>query len=94
MLFRQVQRAYAEADFSNLTCVGVDEMSIRKGHEYLSVFADLVNKRVLFAAEGRDHQVWVDFVAALEAHNGHRHALTQASMDMSAAYHVSAGLKV
>jgi transposase len=86
LLFRQVDRAYAEADFSQVSCVGVDEMSIRKGHEYLSVFADLVKKRVLFATEGKDHTVWERFVQALEAHNGHAHALTQASMDMSAAY--------
>lgn len=86
MLFRQVDAAHAEADFSQVCCVGVDEMSVRKGHEYVSVFADLVRKRVLFATEGKDHQVWVDFVAALEKHNGHRHALTQVSMDMSPAY--------
>lgn len=86
MLFRQVERAYAEADYSQVCCVGVDELSIRKGHEYLSVFADLVDKRVLFAVEGKDHSVWERFVTALEAHNGHRHALTQASMDMSPAY--------
>jgi len=42
MLFRQVDAAHAEADFSNVCCVGVDEMSVRKGHEYVSVFADLV----------------------------------------------------
>jgi transposase len=30
--------------------------------------------------------VWHTFVAALEAHNGHRHAITQVSQDMSAAY--------
>jgi len=81
-----VDAAYAEADFSLVTCVGVDEMSVRKGHEYISVFADLVRKRVLFATAGKDHQVWEDFVAALEKHNGHRHALTQVSMDMSPAY--------
>lgn len=46
--------AYAEADFSNVCCVGVDEMSVRKGHKYISVFADLIRKRVLFAAEDRD----------------------------------------
>ena len=62
------------------------ELSLRKGHEYVSVFADLVKKRVLFATEGRDHQVWVDFVAALGKHNGHRHAITQVSLDMSPAY--------
>src|ERR1035441_10031909 len=32
-LFRQVDTAYAEADFSNVGCVGVDEMSVRTGHE-------------------------------------------------------------
>lgn len=86
MLFWQVDAAYAEADFSNACCVGVDELSVRKGHEYVSVFADLVQKRVLFATEGKDHATWEAFVAALEQHHGHRHALTQVSMDMSPAY--------
>lgn len=86
MLFRQVDAAYAEADFSNVCCVGVDEMSIRKGHDYLSVFADLVKKRVLFATEGKDKETWVKFLETLEKHNGHRHSITQASMDMSRAY--------
>ena len=86
MLFRQVDAAYAEADFSQVCCVGVDEMSVRKGHQYISVFADLVRKRVLFATEGKDKETWLKFVEALEKHHGHRHALTQASMDMSKAY--------
>ena len=86
MLFRQVDAAYAEADFSQTCCVGVDEMSVHKGHEYITVFADLVAKRVLFATEGKDKETWVKFVEALEQHNGHRHAITQASMDMSKAY--------
>ena len=86
MLFRQVDAAYAEAGFSNVCRVAVDEMSVRKGHEYISVFADLVQKRVLFATEGKDHQVWHTFVAALGQHNGHRHAAAQAGQDMSAAY--------
>lgn len=86
MLFRQVDAAYAEADYSSVCCIGVDEMNVRKGQEYLSVFADLVKKRVLFATEGRDRETWVKFVEALEKHNGHRHAVTQVSMDMSPAY--------
>jgi transposase len=86
MLFRQVDAAYAEADFSQVCCVGVDEMSVRKGHEYISVFADLMAKRVIFATDGKDRETWARFVEALEKHNGHRHAITQASMDMSQAY--------
>lgn len=86
MLFRHVDQAYAEADFSRVSCVGVDEMSVSKGHQYISVFADLVARRVLFATEGKDLSTWKSFVEALEKHNGHRHAITQVSMDMSLAY--------
>ena len=61
-------------------------MSVRKGHEYITGFADLAAKRVLFATEGKDRETRVKFVAAREKHNGRRHAITQASRDMSAAY--------
>lgn len=86
VLFRQVDAAYAENDFSQVCCVGVDEMSVRKGQEYISVFADLLKKRVLFATQGHDHETWERFVQALEKHNGHRLAITEVSMDMSAGY--------
>jgi transposase len=45
MLFKHVDGACAQAHFCNVCCVGVDEMSVRKGHEYVSVFADLVISR-------------------------------------------------
>jgi transposase len=86
MLFRQVEAAYAESDFSQVCCVAVDEMSVRKGQEYISVFADLIKKRVLFATEGHDHETWVRFLEAFEKHNGDRRSITQAIMDMSAGY--------
>jgi transposase len=81
-----VEEARAQADFCNVTCVGVDEMSVRKGHHYISVFADLFERKVLFGTPGRDATVWERFVEDLDRHNGHPHALTQVSMDMSRAY--------
>jgi transposase len=86
MLLKHVEKAYAEADFGNVCCVGVDELNARKGHSYVTVFADLVARRVLFATEGKDKETWNRFVEALTEHNGHAHAITQASMDMSVAY--------
>jgi transposase len=86
MIFRQVDAAYAQADFSFVCCLGVDEMCVRKGREYITVFADLIAKRVLFATEGVHAQTWATFVEKLEKHNGHRHAITQVSMDMSRPY--------
>src|SRR6185503_4447790 len=50
LLHKPVDAAYAEVDFSNVSGVGVDEMSVRQGHKDISVFADLIGQRVLFAA--------------------------------------------
>lgn len=86
MIFAHVRAAYQKKDMSETTCVGVDEMSIRKGHEYLTIFADLKTKTVLFATEGKDSSTWERFIAEWEKHEGHRHQLTSVSMDMSKAY--------
>lgn len=81
-----VEEAHAAVDMSDVTCVGVDEMARAKGRRYLTVFADMVKKAVLFATPGKDSETWAEFVKALAAHNGHPHALTHVSMDMSKAY--------
>ena len=86
MLRAHVEAAYEDLDMSNVTQVGLDEMSVHKGHKYLTVFADLVAHRVLFATEGKDHWTLHDFVAALEAHNGHPHGITKMAIDLSPAY--------
>jgi len=86
MLFAHVEKAYAALDLSELVHVGVDEMNCRKGHDYLTVFADLVNKRVVFATEGKDHSTFTRFVEEILKHNGHPKAITAVAMDMSKAY--------
>ena len=86
MLKAHVAAAYPQADWSNVCCVGCDEMSVRKGHRYISVFCDLIGKRVLFAVPGKDKSTWETFAQALEKHNGHPRAITEASIDMSPAY--------
>ena len=86
MIFKHVEGAYAQASFQDIWCVGVDEMSLHKGQNYLSVFADLVQRRVLFATAGRDYQTWEHFARCLEAHQGDPRAITQVSMDMSGPY--------
>ena len=50
------------------------------------MFADLVAKRVLFAAPGKDASVWAAFAAELLRHNGHPKAIRHVAIDMSAAY--------
>lgn len=78
--------ARERADWSEVVWVGADEMNRRKGHNYVTVFADLVEKRVLFGVEGKGAEVWSSFAEELTAHNGHPKAITQVAIDMSPAY--------
>jgi transposase len=86
LLHAHVEAARAQADWSEVVWVGADEMNRRKGHNYVTVFADLAKKRVLFGTEGKDSKVWEAFARELVAHNGHPKAVTQAAIDMSPAY--------
>jgi transposase len=61
-------------------------MNRRKGHNYLTVFCDLIQKRVLFACEGKEAKAWAGFAQALCEHNGDPRSIAQASIDMSPAY--------
>jgi transposase len=85
-LFAHVDAAWAELSWENVVWVGADEMNRKKGHNYLTVFVDLVAKRVLLAVEGKDAGAWERFAEQLFKHNGHPKAITQIAIDMSPAY--------
>src|ERR1035437_7661484 len=48
-----VDAARAKADHSTVTQVGVDETSSRRGQNYVSLFVDLEQRKVLFATRAR-----------------------------------------
>jgi len=88
VLQHYVEKARSEADFSDVTAVGVDETSRSKGHNYISVFMDLQedNRRVLFATEGKDADTLKRFRQDLEAHGGKPEQVQEACLDMSPAF--------
>ena len=81
-----VREARALERFDGVQIVGIDETSLRRGQNYITVVHDLDAKRLLFASEGRDHKTVLDFVADLKAHGGDPAAVRHVCMDMSAAY--------
>lgn len=85
-LFAHVGAAWADLSWENVVWVGADEMNRRKGHNYLTVFADLEARRVLLAVEGKDAGTWQRFAEEMGRHNGHPKAITQVAIDMSPAY--------
>lgn len=81
-----VQAARTKDDMSDVRHVGVDETSVKRGHEYITVVHDLQAKRLLFACPGRDHETLEHFADDLRAHRGDPERVEHACIDMSAAY--------
>jgi transposase len=81
-----VDQARALESLEGVEIVGIDETSLRRGQDYVTVVHDLDDKRLLFATEGREHRTVVDFAADLAAHGGDPSAVSHVCMDMSAAY--------
>jgi transposase len=86
MIAAHVSAARAADDMGRVLCVGVDEMNVRKGHQYLTIFADLEQRRVLFGTDGKDAGVWARFADELKGHRGDSNLILEVSMDMSPAY--------
>jgi len=81
-----VEAARPKVSMAAVRVVGVDEMSRAKGHQYVTVFADMEERKVLFATEGKDAGTWGLFRQDLENHGGQAALLEEVSMDMSKAY--------
>ena len=81
-----VEAARGRADHSAVTSVAVDETAARRGHNYVSLFVDLVHRRVLFVTEGRDADTVEAFAQDLTAHGGKPQAIAEACIDMSPAF--------
>jgi transposase len=81
-----VHAARDQLDYSGVTRVGMDETSAAKGQDYISIFADLEARRVVFATEGRSAETVARFAADLAEHGGDPEKVTDTSSDMSTAF--------
>jgi len=86
ILEKYIDTTLEENDYSELTAIGVDETSSRKGHNYISLFVDLNKKKTIFIAEGKDSGTLKQFKDDLEAHNGSPEKIKNVSCDMSPAF--------
>ena len=81
-----VDEAVEAQDLCGVERVGIDETSSRRGHEYVSVFADLDERRGVFCVEGRDHETVQAFSLFLETHGGDPARVSEVCQDMSEAF--------
>ena len=86
ILHHYVDSARSQADHSSVTQVGIDETAARRGQDYVSLFVDLSERKVLFVAPGKDAATVSAFAHDLRAHQGDPQSITEVSADMSKAF--------
>ena len=86
ILDKYVEGARKNADYSDVTQLGVDETSIAKGHDYVSLFVDLKKKKTMFVTAGKGSATIEAFKKDFEEHGGKATAITDVSCDMSPAF--------
>lgn len=69
-------------DYSEVTAIGMDETS-KKGHNYITVVADLSQRKVIFVTDGKDFATVRRFAADFEAHRGNTERVGLIICDMS-----------
>ena len=83
---RYVALALAQADFSGVHELAIDETSRARGHDYITLAADAVERRVLAVAEGRSVDSIEALVGELDAHGCASAQVSSVSIDMSPAF--------
>jgi transposase len=83
---RYVHLALSLADFSDVTALAIDETSRARGHDYITLAADALARRVLFVTEGRDAKTIKALAEDLDAHGCPVEQIESVSIDMSPAF--------
>ena len=83
---RYVDLALAQADFSTVSELAIDETSRARGHDYITLAADAVERRVLAVAEGRSAETIEALANELASRGCDPAQVTSVSIDMSPAF--------
>jgi transposase len=81
-----VNRALKKDCQANVKQVGIDETSARKGHDYVTLAADIKAKRVIFVTPGKDETCIKDLKEHLKNKGVQPEQIEQATIDMSPAF--------
>jgi transposase len=78
--------AYSEDEQREVTVLGIDETSSKKGHEYITIAADMDERRVLHATEGKGKETLFKIRSHLEQKGVKPEQIENICMDMSPSF--------
>jgi transposase len=76
----------AKDSLADVREIGIDETSIKKEHNYVTIVADLNAKRTVFVTKGKDASTVEEFAQTLSNKGGSVNNIITVSMDVSPAY--------
>lgn len=79
-----LHRKFAKPKLRHLKYLAIDEISVRKGHKYLTIVMDLVSGAVVFVGDGKGEKSLKPFWKRL---HGSRAKIQAVATDMSSAYY-------
>ena len=85
---RNLMRRYGRPKLKRLRQIAIDEISIGKGHRYLTIVLDLRTGAVVFVGDGKGAEALKPFWRRLKASRAHIQAV---AIDMSPAYILAVG---
>ncbi|NDV24985.1 ISL3 family transposase [Desulfovibrio sp. JC022] len=80
---RHLQRRFGNPPLSKLKYIAIDEISVRKGHKYLTLVMDLQSGAVVFVGDGKGAEALIPFWKRLKRSKARIHAV---ATDLSSAY--------
>jgi transposase len=80
---RYLKRHFANPDLSGLKKIAIDEISVGKGHRYMTVVLDLASGAVVFVGKGKDGKALAPFWKRLKKSGA---AIEAVATDMSPAF--------
>ena len=86
LLDSYVFKGLLQADYSTLKIIGMDETSLKKGHEYITLFVDLEEKKTIHIEEGKNHKTVLNFSEVCDSNKGKIEKVSDISCDMSPAF--------
>lgn len=86
MMHTYTEKARETEDYSTVQRIGVDETAARRGHDYVSLFVDLDQKRTIFVTEGKGSETVEAFAQDLQQHQGKPEQIKEVACDMSPAF--------
>lgn len=75
-----LQKSFGRTDCHDLRVLAIDEIALRKGHNYMTVVMDYFSGRVVWMGEGRSKETLDSFFA--EMTNRRKEAIEAVAMDM------------